>query len=59
MYFKSRGIIIWAKPRIFWNKKVRRGWRVGMVVKSTSYSSTGPKFNSQHPYGDSELSSMI
>lgn len=26
------------------------------MVKSTGYSSRGPKFNSQHPHGSSQLS---
>ncbi|EDL21919.1 mCG141809 [Mus musculus] len=33
--------------------KDSRGWRDGSVVKSTVYSSKGPRFNSQHPHGSS------
>ena len=32
------------------------GWRDGLAVKSTSCSSRGPEFNSQHPHGSSKLS---
>jgi hypothetical protein len=33
-----------------------RGWRDGSAVKSTSCSSRGPQFKSQHPDGSSQLS---
>lgn len=33
-----------------------KGWRDGSVVKSTSCSSRGLQFNSQHPQGSSKLS---
>jgi hypothetical protein len=32
------------------------GWRDGSVVKSTSCSSRGPEFNSQHPHDGSQPS---
>jgi hypothetical protein len=32
------------------------GWRHGSVIKSTGFSSRGPRFNSQHPQGNSPLS---
>jgi hypothetical protein len=32
------------------------GWRDGSAVKHTLYSSRGPEFNSQHPYGRLQLS---
>jgi hypothetical protein len=32
------------------------GWRDGSVVKSTGCSSRGPRFNSQHLHGSSQLS---
>jgi hypothetical protein len=35
-------------------KKNRRGWRDGSVVKSTDCSSRGPEFNSQKPHGGSQ-----
>jgi hypothetical protein len=31
-------------------------WRDGSLVKGTGYSSKGPRFNSQHPQGSSQLS---
>ena len=31
-------------------------WRNGLVVKSTSCSSRGPGFSSQHPHGSSQVS---
>jgi hypothetical protein len=34
-------------------QKNDRGWRDGLVVKSTDCSSRGPEFNSQHPHGGS------
>ena len=36
-------------------KKVGAG-RIGSVVMSTGCSSKGPRFNSQHPHGSSQLS---
>ena len=32
------------------------GWRGGSAAKSTSCSSRGPRFNSQHSYSDSQPS---
>lgn len=36
-------------------KGVRRGWRAGLVVKSTSYSRRGPKVCFQHLHGGPQL----
>lgn len=33
-----------------------RAWRDGLVVQSTGGSGRGPGFDSQHPYGGSQLS---
>ena len=32
------------------------GWRDGLAVKSTDYSSEGPEFKSQQPHGGSQPS---
>jgi hypothetical protein len=37
-------------------KQTSECWRDGSVVKSTSSSSRGPRFNSQPPHGSSQLS---
>ena len=39
-------------------KSVKRVWRDGSEVKSTSCSSRGPEFNSQQPYGGLQPSIM-
>ena len=39
-----------------YTKEPAPGWRDSSVVKSTDYSSRGPRFNSQHPHGSSQLS---
>ena len=36
--------------------KVKKIWGDGSAVKSTDYSSRGPEFNSQQPYGGSQPS---
>lgn len=41
------------KPRPV--SKQNRGWRDGSSIKSTGCSSRGPRFNSQHPDGISQL----
>jgi hypothetical protein len=38
------------------SRKKRRGWRDGLVAKSTDCSSRGLEFNSQHPHGGSQPS---
>ena len=43
-------------PEILSQKLSKRDWRDGSVVKSTGYSSRGPRFNSQHPLGSSQQS---
>ena len=35
-----------------------KGWRNGLAVKSTDFSSIGPEFNSQQPHGGSQPSVM-
>jgi hypothetical protein len=39
-------------------KKRKRGWRDGLVVKSTDCSSEGPEFKSQQPHGGSQPPEM-
>ena len=39
-------------------KRKKEGWSHGSEVKSTGYSSRGPEFNSQQPYGGSQPSVM-
>jgi hypothetical protein len=39
-------------------KIFEEGWRDDSAVKSTGYSSRGPEFKSQQPYGGSQPSVM-
>lgn len=39
--------------------KMKKDWRNGSVVKNTSCFFTEPKFSSQHPWGDSQLSPVL
>jgi hypothetical protein len=39
-------------------KQVVGGWRDGLAVKSTDFSSEGPEFKSQQPCGGSQPSVM-
>jgi hypothetical protein len=41
-----------------WVKAGVLGWRDGSVGKSTHCSSRGPRFNSQQPYGISQVSAI-
>jgi hypothetical protein len=50
---------IWASSLFFLSqvdyKKPKRGdWRHGSVIKSTGFSSRGPRFYSQHRHGSSD-----
>jgi hypothetical protein len=39
-------------------KILERGWKDGLVVKSTECSTEGPEFKSQQPHGGSQPSVM-
>jgi hypothetical protein len=47
-----------AQAKYFLKSKIR-GWRDGSAVKNTGCSSRGPRFNSQHPHGGSQLCDTV
>ena len=49
-------LLLYLKTNKQRQKQKNRDWRDGSMVKSTSCSSRGLGFNSQHPHGSSQLS---
>ena len=48
--------INWKQFTVTLQETRLQGWWDGSVVKSSDYSSRGPRFKSQHPHGSSQLS---
>ena len=56
MFFSGEGNHRLLKLKSSFNKNFWAGWRDGLAVKSTDYSSRGPEFSSQHPHDGSQTS---
>lgn len=54
-----RGVFI-ISEQVFHSTSIKKytswGWKAGSAVKSTNFSSRGEGFDSQHPYGGSQIS---